>query len=183
MASILNVDKIRATGSTTDGLTIDSTGRVQMPVLPHVFFQGGKEDNTTVAHNEHFGSTNAGQAAFKTDGTALSSIQGGISYNSATGEFTVPVAGVYHIFCQVYLNQDGVTARVGGYINDTQRFMGHGGYGADGAGGADNRGTHSAEAVIKLSAGDKIHFENNSGGDRTFYEGVNHHYGYIYLVG
>ena len=28
MASILNVDKVRATGSTTDGLTIDSSGRV-----------------------------------------------------------------------------------------------------------------------------------------------------------
>ena len=28
MASILNVDKIRATGSTTDGLTVDSNGIV-----------------------------------------------------------------------------------------------------------------------------------------------------------
>ena len=31
MASILNVDKVRATGSTTDGLTVDSSGRVLIP--------------------------------------------------------------------------------------------------------------------------------------------------------
>ena len=34
MASILNVDKIRAAGSTTDGLTIDSSGRVTQPTKP-----------------------------------------------------------------------------------------------------------------------------------------------------
>ena len=34
MASILNVDKIRANGSTTDALTIDSSGRVLRPVIP-----------------------------------------------------------------------------------------------------------------------------------------------------
>ena len=181
MASILNVDKIRANGSTTDALTIDSSGRVQMPVLPHVFFQGGKEDNTSVGNNENFGSTNDGQAAFKTDGTGLSSTQGGISYNSATGAFTVPVSGVYHLYCQVYLNQDGATCRISGAVNGTNRFMGHGGYGA--GGGPDNRGTHAAEAVIKLNANDTVSFSNNSGGTRTFYEGTNHHYGYIYLVG
>lgn len=181
--STLFVNKLKAAvGSLiTSNHNIKVEGYVTQTAIPHVFFQGGKEDNTTVSNNEHFGSTDAGQAAFKTDGTALSSIQGGITYNSATGEFTVPIDGIYHIFCQVYLNQDGATARIGGFINDTQRFMGHGGYGA--GGGPDNRGTHSAEAVIKLSAGDKIHFENNSGGNRTFYEGVNHHYGYIYLVG
>ena len=31
MASILNVDKVRATGSTTDGLTVDSNGIVDIP--------------------------------------------------------------------------------------------------------------------------------------------------------
>ena len=31
MASILNVDKVRATGSTTDGITVSSTGLVQTP--------------------------------------------------------------------------------------------------------------------------------------------------------
>ena len=35
MASILNVDKIRATGSTTDGVLIDSSGRVTTPAHPH----------------------------------------------------------------------------------------------------------------------------------------------------
>ena len=34
MASILNVDKVRATGSTTDALSIDSSGRVFTPARP-----------------------------------------------------------------------------------------------------------------------------------------------------
>ena len=38
MASILNVDKVRATGSTTDALTIDSSGRVKQPALPAACF-------------------------------------------------------------------------------------------------------------------------------------------------
>ena len=36
MASILNVDKIRATGSTTDALTIDSGGRASLEKVPHL---------------------------------------------------------------------------------------------------------------------------------------------------
>ena len=49
MASILNVDKIRAAGSTTDGLTIDSSGRVFKPATPafHAYADDGNYITTS----------------------------------------------------------------------------------------------------------------------------------------
>ena len=35
MASILNVDKIRANGSTTDALIVNSSGQVSLPKTPY----------------------------------------------------------------------------------------------------------------------------------------------------
>ena len=50
MASILNVDKVRATGSTTDGLTIASTGLVSQPNLP-VFRVDKTADQSGIVDN------------------------------------------------------------------------------------------------------------------------------------
>jgi len=178
--SELNVNKISHSNG-TDAITIDSSGRVTKSGHPHIFWQGGAESNYNVANGENLFATDDGQPAAKTDGSGLSSIQGGITYTSTTGRFTVPIGGVYHIYAQCYLNEDGSTCRIGGNINGTQRFMGHGGYGA--GGGPDNRGTHSAQATIKLDANDYITFTNNAGGTRSCYMGMNHTCGFIYLVG
>ena len=48
MASILNVDKVRATGSTTDGLIVKSSGQVTLPKIPYVMVNLHQYDvNTT----------------------------------------------------------------------------------------------------------------------------------------
>tara|TARA_R100001440_G_scaffold74600_1_gene100269 strand:- start:1133 stop:1639 length:507 start_codon:yes stop_codon:yes gene_type:complete len=91
MASILNVDKIRATGSTTDALTVDSSGRVFTPARPG--FRAGSNGNQNavtgiVIYNEdtdtNFGQYNTGM------------------YNKSTGKVTIPVSGVYFHSAQAY---------------------------------------------------------------------------------
>ena len=181
MTGILKVDQIQ-NNTGTSVMTFDTLGRVTKPGHPHMFFQGGAETNYAIANTENLFSTNDGQPAVKIDGSGLSSVQGGITYTASTGRFTVPIAGIYHIFAQTYLNEDGATFRISGKINGSgQLFMGHGGYGA--GGGPDNRGTHAAQATIKLNANDYITFHNYAGGTRSCYMGTAHTYGFIYLVG
>lgn len=81
MASILNVDKIRATGSTTDGLIVDSSGHVTRPQL--IAFQAQKNDIT--ASGGEYSTT--GNITFNY--TLLSHS----AWNGTT--FTAPVAGKY----------------------------------------------------------------------------------------
>ena len=88
MASILNVDKIRATGSTTDAVTVDSGDRVSLPKNPAFY-----------AH------TYSGTDGTRTNGTANTAAltystvitNDGSHWNNTTGEFTCPVAGRYFV--------------------------------------------------------------------------------------
>ena len=79
MASIINVDKVRATGSTTDGLVVDSSGRVQMPQVPA--FSVKLTSNWTTSN-----------ATVEYDTKIFDQ---GDNYSTSTGLFTAPVAGVY----------------------------------------------------------------------------------------
>jgi hypothetical protein len=87
MASIINVDKVRATGSTTDGLVVDSTGRVTQPALPA------------------WSAYNSTGAYINTSPIVLNSteVNRGSIYNTSTGVVTIPVAGVYCINCYLYV--------------------------------------------------------------------------------
>ena len=83
MASILNVDKVRATGSTTDGITVDSSGRVLMPQRPAF----------------HASTNGAGSASYFTPGVAVfphADVNVGSCYSTSTGKFTAPIAGTYY---------------------------------------------------------------------------------------
>lgn len=84
MASILNVDKIRATGSTTDGVLVDSSGRVTRPQQP-VFYA------VATANFSH------SNGRYSTLATWNANINRGSIFSTTTGKFTAPVGGVYLI--------------------------------------------------------------------------------------
>ena len=83
MASILNVNKIRATGSTTDGLVVNSSGQVTLPAIP---FLRMKASGSSVA-------VSSGKGTVPFDNVIDSR---GITLNTSTYLFQVPVTGLYH---------------------------------------------------------------------------------------
>lgn len=94
MASILNVDKIRANGSTTDGLTIDSSGRVFQPKKPSFLCRPSAAMSQTTA----------GWRTLDFD-----TVDHDIGSNlHADGYFVAPVDGVYHFDYNARL--DGVSS-------------------------------------------------------------------------
>lgn len=114
MASILNVDKVRATGSTTDGLTIDSSGRVSMPNVPAFGARGLSNTASTGGNsgtNEILKFTNVHYNV-------------GSHYNSSTGVFTCPLAGSYFfifsgLYESNYNNQGSAFIRLNGSGSST----------------------------------------------------------------
>lgn len=92
MTGIIKVDTIQNNGGTT-GLTIDSSGRVTQPALPYVMVN--LSANATI--------NTSGTTDVPYD-TVLSSQ--GISWNTSTYQFTVPVAGLYNFSGAVRLDAD-----------------------------------------------------------------------------
>ena len=86
MASIINVDKVRATGSTTDGLVVDSSGRVTLPAIP--CFTGRLTTSNSVDTSNPYTTT----GTIKYDNIEVNQ---GSCYSASTGLFTAPVAGIY----------------------------------------------------------------------------------------
>ena len=178
--SKLYVNDIYSKTGASEAINIDSDGNVNIPnkltvgTIPAVFAQGGNNAGKVVETGDRIGATNDGQAAFLTDGTQRSFIQGGMTYNSATGTFTVPVAGLYYIMGQYYLNENN-TKRIQCYINDTAVSLAHE--------GASSSGTVRTECIQNLSANDGIVFKQDTGSTRNIYEGLNHTLVSIYLVG
>ena len=80
MASILNVDKIRATGSTNDGLTVDSSGRVNLPKVPA--FMADMRGQGTVNSTGVLPFVNV-------------RLDNGNNYNTTDKKFTAPIDGIY----------------------------------------------------------------------------------------
>ena len=91
MASILNVDKIRATGSTTDAITIDSSGRVTLPQTP--MFRATGADNVSLTNDTY------AKIQFNTEDFDV----GGYYDHSTNYRFTPLVAGKYHVGFRVYI--------------------------------------------------------------------------------
>ena len=104
MASILNVDKIRAAGSTTDGLTIDSSGRVTQPTKPIFMAVADSTIGLTTSYAE-----------LTSFSSALVNVGG--HYNTSTGRFTVPVAGTYSFAVASIANTSSTVYRFRFYKN------------------------------------------------------------------
>ena len=174
MASILKVNTIQDATNSNTAMTVDSSGRVTYPSRPFISFQGSSDANVNIGNDEMFGATNDGQTAFTTSGSLGQGIRG-ITYNSATGIFTVPVGGFYHVGFTFYFNQaSDINTRVQMYVDGTLHAMGH---------AQMPYGNISLNHALVLSANDQLRFQNDSGDARTIYEGAAHQFGYIYLIG
>ena len=144
---------------------------VNFPNQPFVTFQGNSSGNTTVGNAERFGATDDGNPAFNT-APQKGGIQG-ITYNSANGQFTVPTAGRYLIFFQAYYNGGAAQIRIAMYINNIQMALDH---------NNSMVGTQQLHYLANASVNDYIDFRMISGGDQSWYMGVNHMLGYITLL-
>ena len=85
MASIINVDQIGHSTSGTTALTIDSSGRVLLPAIPFI-----KMDVSAAI------TVNASSSGQPTPFNNVLSSRG-ITLNTSTYKFQVPVTGLYHL--------------------------------------------------------------------------------------
>lgn len=184
MTSILKVSEIQDPTNGNSALTINSSGTITIPrdvtvsgvvaqTQPAIYAQGGTNGNQTVTNGSVFGATNSSLASFLTNGTNQSFIQGGMGYNTATGRFSVPIAGVYDIYAQFYLNENN-TFRVGLYKNTQQVALGHSNFGPN---------TTSVSCIQNMTTSDTIEFRHESGSNRTIYMGVNHTFVHMHRIG
>ena len=91
MSSILKVDEIQNT-SGTSALTIQSSGAVKKPNLPYLF--ADLHNGSSAGYDAHANQT---PVQFR----RVISSQGGITLNTSTHTFTVPLTGIYQINFQV----------------------------------------------------------------------------------
>ena len=171
--SKLFVDNIasKTGGTNSTALSIDVDNVLTKPQLPHFFLQGTSNSNVDVGSDDRFGSTDDGQ-------TAYSTIAGGASinrftYNTATGQITVPVTGVYMIGGTFWKNEAN-QAVVALQINGTNRVLEQSGNDDDSC---------RIQVSLKLNANDLITFVNKTGAGRNFYEGETYSYVYGHLIG
>ena len=171
MTSVLKVDNIQ-NSSGTSALSIDSSGRVNQPQKPAFFLQGGNNNNRTVADDERFGSTDDGQAAFKTTGSQAFLRQ--FTYESTTGRLKPQVDGVYFIAGCFYQNENN-DGRVTICVNGTEIAHTH-------SNSAVVK-THHVSTVLNLTTSDYVEFKQTNGESGVYYEGIAHTYLYGYMVG
>lgn len=160
----------------TTSIGVDITGSLNISDQPAVAFQGTSNGNTTTNNGEKFGSTDQGNPAFTTSNGSLAHISSsGITYNSATGVFTVSTAGKYLLYFQAYNNGGVVTStRVSIYHNNTQMMLAH---------SPDlSYGTIHVNYLANAAANDYFDFRHESGANRDFFMGSQHLGGYIVKV-
>ena len=145
-------------------------GIIFTPERPAILAQGSNEANVSYANG-------AAITSFTTDGTH-GSFAKGISIVSNT-RFTVPVAGKYYVNASVYFNDSSTSIRLqiaqNGSVSNPNGQLSQSGAGA--------ARTVNVTAVLDLAANDYIEFTNQSGGSRTVYNGSNHTYVSMFLIG
>lgn len=168
MASIINVDKIRAASGTTNvidinsscnttALTIDSSGRLLTPVKPYV---SAGWDGSSVSSGKY--------TAYLTTDTTMASGSSRIIYkndysmlNTSTGVVTIPVAGTY-LICGHYADGTGSATRRIGHLWVTPSGGSEVFYGE----WIESYGLYDDSTIGKLfqfGAGDTVMFGHNTG--------------------
>ena len=152
MASILNVDKIRATGSTTDGLTVNSSGIVT-PAQQPIFHVTKNTDQTlsdavtaVITFEETTDGSNSGRTINK----------GGLFANNKL-TVTADTVGYYWIYCNLFFQGSSSLDDMHGYYrkngSETQQVV----YQSGGWANENRYGTYQNHQVIHLpNAGDYV---------------------------
>ena len=167
--STLYVDNIYSKTGTAQALTIDSSGRILTPNRPMILAQGSNDGDVVYANN-------APISNWETN--AHGGFAQGITIASNT-RFTVPVDGKYWFSAAVYFNDANTSCRLqiaqnGSYNNPNGQLCQSG----------DAAGRNlQINTILDLSANDYIEIRNASGGNRTIYNGNNHTYVSMYLLG
>ena len=93
MASIINVDKVRATGSTTDGLVVDSAGRVTQPANPvFIVYATGSGWTSITSGTEYSVPWNSER------------VDVGSNFSTSTYQWTAPIDCVMMFGAQFYMD-------------------------------------------------------------------------------
>ena len=165
----LNVGTIKDVTAATTGITIDSSGRIFKPETPAILAQGSDNANRTLTNQEPIPFTTSGTSAAYSKGITI------VSNN----RITVPVAGLYFFSATVYLAESNTSCRIqimqnGAYNNP------HGGLHQ--TGDAASRSS-TVTQIMNLSANDYLQVTNASGSNRTIYNGTNHTFCSMFLIG
>lgn len=148
MASEIGVQTIQHTNG-TDAMTIDSSGRVQLPAIPccHVKLTTSNSQDTSNPYETL--STN-----IKFDSIILNQ---GSCYSASTGAFTCPVAGVYAAQVQFLVNAGTTTNhQIALLHNSTTMHLGYN--------GVDTQHVEiHAHALIDCAANDTISVQLGAG--------------------
>ena len=95
--STVKVGTIQDHANSNTAMTIDSSGRVNLPALP-VFFAHGSESGYIASASSHT------KISGWDGGGTLRIVQGGMTYSSGT--VTVPVAGIYEVTGSILTETD-----------------------------------------------------------------------------
>ena len=168
MSSRILVDEIYSKTGNTSALTIDSSGRVLTPQTPAILAQGSDNANRVLANQEPIPFTASGASTYSKGITIVSN-----------NRITVPVAGLYFFSATVYLQESNTSCRIqimqnGAYNNP------HGGLHQ--TGDAASRSS-TVTQIMYLSANDYLQVTNASGANRTIYNGNNHTFCSMFLIG
>ena len=142
MASILNVDKIRATGSTTDALQVQSNGIVNHGKIPHL--KVGASGNIAMGGSNDY---------IRYNSFASNNVFGGednmSGYSTSDARYTIPTgcSGLWHISASLYTTTSNVN-QLAINVNGTR----------EDAIGSDSGSTNMNQGAIvkRLAAGDLI---------------------------
>jgi hypothetical protein len=148
MASILKVDKLQAPGTTTDALTIDSSGRVLQPNGIFVYAQLTTSNAQDSSHPYTTTNTDIRFDEVK--------VNRGSAYTESNGRFTAPVAGIYRMHANFLKNNTGTDTWFGIYKNGTDTLV-------RGYNGVADYAPVVCEAFFDLAANDYLTVRLQSG--------------------
>ena len=164
MASILKVNTIQDATNSTTAMTIDSSGRISRSLIPSFKAYKASAGNVTYSAS----------ASISADFDTLD-FNVGSHFNTSTGKFTVPIAGLYMFGFDLF-NNTSVTAskRVNLRLSSGEQFGGQG--------QAVKSNDFVLSVIEEMPVGETVEIIT-AYDDTIIYHGQNHSYFWGYFIG